>query len=462
MTSHGKPNRLLEPFTSFILTIEFFGYRTRLARALSFLNDSTGLPGPGVRAELCGALTGTKPVDPLRESPKSVSFAITSDDLSVAKPEMEGSERVAVIDGRGGDIRGAGSSARAVARKRGDASESMALLSFCMSFNLVNNHAPHAMEPRPVEEPSIFFVAVGDGYTGYYAVEEAVRVKAFDKVAVAIIAQEANKDLESLNYEVVEARPINIKVTLGSQGSTVAFIIPPARPDKFECTQIMLRGMKEARVENVVLLSTVGTEDAEGPQLREFQRIEDEAQSSGIQNLCIVRAGFYMQNLLLHADQFRESFIELPIGDSKIAAVDIQVFKLHDLMTGIIQQTIALQDMSLAVVRLCQQLPSGKHSGKTYTLTGPSSVSGWDIAQAAMSAMGGPEIEFRDVPPDLGKAILAAKPGLDDAGGFSSNSTTSHAKEDWISQHKTSKGLSSRLLRTCLDFSRSMKLTSPM
>ncbi|KAJ3339719.1 hypothetical protein HDU93_007835 [Gonapodya sp. JEL0774] len=295
-----------------------------------------------------------------------------------------------------------------------------------------------------MSQPSLF-VAVGDGYTGYYAVrernefgaaslnkilipfadpsyyftstphadqvEEAVRTQAFPRVVVAIIASEASRDLEALNRDIVEAKRVEVKnassLAEAARGATVAYLIPPARGDKLECSRAMIEGVKTAGVENVLLLSTAGADEGEGKHIREFGQIEAIARESGIPNLCIIRSGFYMQNLLLYADQItndyhtsklRESYIGAPIGEGRMAPVDIQ-------------------DMSLAAIKVCQQLPAGNHRGQTYTLTGPEVVSGPQITEAATRGMGIPGgIHFQDIPRERAKEILEAKPGLDEAG----------------------------------------------
>ncbi|KAI9026154.1 hypothetical protein DFJ74DRAFT_28746 [Hyaloraphidium curvatum] len=241
------------------------------------------------------------------------------------------------------------------------------------------------------------FVAVGDGYTGYYAVEESVRMKLFAEVVVAVIAPEAVAVLQTLDPTSVNAKTVNIEdprsIAEAAQGCDVAYLVPPARHDKIELTRHMLSGVRDAGITKCVVLSSIGADAEDKPSLAKFLEIERALKEAAFPVSCILRAGFYSQNMLLYADQLNEGYLALPIGAGKMAPVDIQ-------------------DLSGAAMKVCANIEA--HNHQVYSLIGNELVDGSRIARAA-SVLLGKEVEYRPINEREAEMIVANKKGLDDS-----------------------------------------------
>jgi len=155
-------------------------------------------------------------------------------------------------------------------------------------------------------------------------------------------------------------------------------------------------------VQNVLFISSAGCDMAEKekqPRLREF--VEMEAQvlaekgtpdSSLAHSPCVIRAGFYAENLLLYAPQAqKEGIIPLPIGENHkfapVALGDIAQVAAH-VLTGKGQHGFA-----------------DKHRGQLMVITGPMLASGDELATAASQALG-VEMKFEAISEAEAKKVL--------------------------------------------------------
>jgi uncharacterized protein YbjT (DUF2867 family) len=142
-----------------------------------------------------------------------------------------------------------------------------------------------------------------------------------------------------------------------------------------------------AGVTQVVKLSTIGA--AAGSPLPGFDwhgRIEEHLRRSELSHV-VLRANFFMSNLLTSADAVRHSGrLVAPAGKGRVAMIDP-----HDVAAA--AATVLVTD---------------GHDGQTYTLTGGQAVS-WDDVAAALAAATGQPVEFIDVPDE------AARQGLVEA-----------------------------------------------
>ena len=121
-------------------------------------------------------------------------------------------------------------------------------------------------------------------------------------------------DLDNPELSKVGAEIVNLPKTDLSQcdpdecaemfkGADVAILIPAAVQNKVEQAQAMMKAVKLAGVKNVVLISSQGCTSGL-PRLGEFMKIEQAAkQMMPDANLCVLRAGHYMQNLFIYAKQ---------------------------------------------------------------------------------------------------------------------------------------------------------------
>jgi hypothetical protein len=186
-----------------------------------------------------------------------------------------------------------------------------------------------------------------DGQTGFLIAELLLTGKDFagkiDSLTGLAMDPSSPKaaELVSLGATVVPHNPgreRDVVATLKKTGCDTLCLIPPAHPSKFDISvELANAAMKSGTVQNVLLISSVGCDYAERdtqPRLREFIDIESlvlstkgDASTKLGHSPCVIRAGFYAENLLLYSQQARnEGILPLPIGeDHKFAPVALGV-----------------------------------------------------------------------------------------------------------------------------------------
>ncbi|KAK0734679.1 hypothetical protein B0T26DRAFT_809027 [Lasiosphaeria miniovina] len=216
------------------------------------------------------------------------------------------------------------------------------------------------------------------------------------------------KELESLGVKVVTHKPGReraVITTLKQTGCDTICLIPPTHLDKYEITLELVHAAKKAGVPNVLLISSASCDYADPvrqPRLRQFVDIEtavlstkgDTGTATG-HSACIIRAGFYAENLLLYSEQAKvESVLPLPIGESNKFA------------------PVALGDVShLAAHVLAGKGKHGfddKHRGQMMVMTGPLLCAGDELAAAASKAIGA-TLDFENISVSEAKRILSAQ-----------------------------------------------------
>lgn len=197
--------------------------------------------------------------------------------------------------------------------------------------------------------------------------------------------------------------------TLKDTGCDTICVIPPAHENKFDITTELVEAAQKAQVPNVLLISSVGCDYADPqkqPRLREFIDIENMVlESKGLTSTatgtspCVIRAGFYAENLLLYAPQAQsEGTLPLPIGETHKFA------------------PVALGD----VAQVAAHVLSGKgkhgfddkHRGQMMVVTGPMLCAGEELAAAASKALG-TEMQFENISPAEAKRVLKSQSGID-------------------------------------------------
>ncbi|KAI1806325.1 NAD(P)-binding protein [Daldinia bambusicola] len=216
------------------------------------------------------------------------------------------------------------------------------------------------------------------------------------------------KELQSLGAKIVHHVPGREKVmasTLKETGCDTICLVPPAHKDKHDICVELVQAAKKAGIQNVLLISSAGADYADSrrqPRLREFIELEslvlstkgDPSAPLG-HSPCVIRAGFYAENILLYAPQAQsEGSLPLPIGkEHKFAPV-------------------ALGDIAqVAAHVLSGKGPHGfddKHRGQMMIVTGPQLCAGEELATAASTALDSP-MQFEDISPAEAKKILKAQ-----------------------------------------------------
>ncbi|KAI1818098.1 NAD(P)-binding protein [Poronia punctata] len=221
-------------------------------------------------------------------------------------------------------------------------------------------------------------------------------------------------ELESRGVKIVQhvpGRERNVVNLLKETGCDTICLIPPAKKDKMEISMELINATKKAGIPNVCLISSAGCDYADPrrhPRLREFIDLEamtlaakgDPSTSTG-HSPCVIRAGFYAENLLLYAPQAQtDGILPLPIGkDHKFAPV-------------------ALGDVAqVAAHVLSGKGPHGfddKHRGQMMIVTGPMLATGDELATAASDALG-TKMEFEDISEAEAKKVLRSQADNDDS-----------------------------------------------
>lgn len=193
--------------------------------------------------------------------------------------------------------------------------------------------------------------------------------------------------------------------TLKKSGCDTVCLIPPAHKDKFDITSELITATEKADIPNILFLSSAGCDLAERdkqPHLRSFIDLEtlvlsakgDKSTSTG-HSPCIIRAGFYAENLLNYAPQVQqEGILPIPIGKNHLFA------------------PIALGDVAqVAGYVLSSKGENGfddRYRGQLLVLTGPLLCTGHQLAEIASKSLG-THIEFEDISETEARRVLKAQ-----------------------------------------------------
>ncbi|KAK7178634.1 hypothetical protein PSPO01_15328 [Paraphaeosphaeria sporulosa] len=257
-------------------------------------------------------------------------------------------------------------------------------------------------------------ISAGDGHTGFLIAELILTNPDFSKKvdSVSVLSLHPTsvrtKELTRLGAKVIPHKPgreREMVKTLKESGCDTVCVIPPAHKEKYDVTVELITATKKADVPNVLFISAAGADVAERdkqPHLRRFIDLEtlvmaakgDGSTSTG-HSPCVIRAGFYAENLLVYAPQAqKEGILPIPIGSDHLFA------------------PIALGDIAqVAAFVLTGQGKNGfddRHRGQLLALTGPKLCSGSEMAQLASQTLG-VEMQFEDISEAEAKKVLKAQ-----------------------------------------------------
>lgn len=162
------------------------------------------------------------------------------------------------------------------------------------------------------------------------------------------------------------------------------FIIPTATDYKVSHARNYIRAAKQANVKFVLLLSMTGANDRNYLFADQFSDIEETLKRSGIDNFCVLRSNFYMQNLLLYKDQLKQGALPLPIHNGSFNPIDVD-------------------DIGKAAQKILSDC--SQHKGKWYNLTGPKALNGQEMADICSKALGS-NVKWQDIPRTEARSIL--------------------------------------------------------
>ncbi|GJN66189.1 hypothetical protein PLICBS_000205 [Purpureocillium lilacinum] len=253
-----------------------------------------------------------------------------------------------------------------------------------------------------------------DGHTGFAIAELILQHKEFSRKVDSVAGLAINpksehaQELKSLGAIIVQHKPGRVRdmsITLEEMGCDTICLVPPAHHDKFDICVELVEAAKRAAIPNVLLISSAGCDYADTtkqPRLREFIDLESLVlQSKGDASTptggspCVIRAGFYAENLLLYAPQVKEEgVLPLPIGENHKFAL------------------VALGD----VAQVAAHVLTGKgkhgfddrHRGQMMVVTGPMLCAGNEPATAASKALGA-DMKFENISQAEAKRVLKAQ-----------------------------------------------------
>ncbi|KAF1849883.1 NAD(P)-binding protein [Cucurbitaria berberidis CBS 394.84] len=261
-------------------------------------------------------------------------------------------------------------------------------------------------------------ITAGDGHTGFLIAELILTSNEFkskvDSVSVLCLhpASHKAKELNNLGAKIIPHTPgreREMVKTLKDSGCDTVCLIPPTHKEKFDVTVELINATKKANVPNILFISAAGADVAERekqPHLREFIDLEclvmaakGDGNTSTGHSPCIIRAGYFAENLLLYAPQAqKDGILPIPIGQSHLMA------------------PVALGDVAqLAVHVLTGQGEKGfddRHRGQLMICTGPLLCTGSELAANASKALG-VSMEFEDISVAEAKKVLKAQSDSD-------------------------------------------------
>lgn len=186
-------------------------------------------------------------------------------------------------------------------------------------------------------------------------------------------------EVASFNYE----RPETFTQAFADVNH-ILLIAPPGEPRLAELLAPAVDAAAAAGVEHLVFISAMGVDANETLPLRQVER---RIEASGIPHT-ILRPNWYMQNLLgfLAASIKQQGAIYLPAGDARTSFID----------------TRDVGDVAAVM------LSEPGHMGKTYTLTGPQSLTYDEVAAAIAQASGRP-VQYVAVPEEMMREELSGQ-----------------------------------------------------
>jgi uncharacterized protein YbjT (DUF2867 family) len=169
-------------------------------------------------------------------------------------------------------------------------------------------------------------------------------------------------------------------------GVDVAFVVTRGMENQVEMARNAIEAAKRAGVRRIVRLSAFVPEPALSTILgRQHQQIDEMVRAADVP-YTILRPTFFMQNILGAAQTIAsDGVMYWPFGDGRAGIIDVR----------------DIVDVAVETLR------SDAHEGRTYTLTGPASISMHDVARALTKALG-KEVTYVDVPVQSGVESLIA------------------------------------------------------
>ncbi|HQR54490.1 MAG TPA: SDR family oxidoreductase [Burkholderiaceae bacterium] len=168
------------------------------------------------------------------------------------------------------------------------------------------------------------------------------------------------------------------------QGVEKVFVVTPLVPDQVQMRAALIAAAKSARVRHVVMSTGIGASPDSPVQIGRWHgENEKQLQASGMA-WTFVQPGFFMQNLLMHAEPIRDKGeFYLPLGDGKVSWIDAR---------------------DIAAVAVTALIEPG-HENRAYPLTGPEALTGGEVATTLSEVLRRP-VRYVPITPDQAKQAM--------------------------------------------------------
>jgi uncharacterized protein YbjT (DUF2867 family) len=232
------------------------------------------------------------------------------------------------------------------------------------------------------------------GATGNTALQMILPLKAKGHLVRALVRDRNKADrLRQEGAEIFVGDMLNLaSLKEAFTGATAVYLCTPPTSRALDMVQVVLKAAETFGRPHVVSLSVIGASNS-GPNdnSRLHAQADELLQRSGLP-YTILRPSFFMDDFFLSTKSIAtESKLVWPVGDGKVGLVDTRDI------------------VDVAVLALSE--PSA-HAGKTYTLTGPKSISFAEVARIISTQLGS-EIKYVNMEPDKW-TLLAKQLGLDE------------------------------------------------
>jgi len=226
--------------------------------------------------------------------------------------------------------------------------------------------------------------------------------KNYKSIVAVVEHQERAKELEVQGAEIRQASLDDENaLTKAYQDIQIVWLCPPPTEQRLQRTERIIKSLKAAKVQNIILHSLAAAEAKQQQSLREFQEIENLVKQSGI-NYVILRNQWCINwlHLLAPAVQEKGSF-PIPLQQGK------EFYPIH----------------VVDIARASQEITKGgveKHKGQVYLLNGPERVDAQKLVEELNRAVSGSNAQLKTVSDDEFEQYLSSlrnkkiHPGLKD------------------------------------------------
>ncbi len=206
----------------------------------------------------------------------------------------------------------------------------------------------------------------------------------------ALVRDESRaRGLKNTGVEVVVGdleKPQTLDVAF--RGVDKVLLITPPNPNQVIQAKNGIQAAKRTGSPVIVRLSAGAFNVMPGPLSRvsgQHAEIDDELKASGVPYV-VLKPHFFMQNTMMAAQTVAtEGVVYMAIKDGRIGMIDVR----------------DIVDVAVKV------LTEDGHEGKTYTLTGPASISFHDVAAAFAKALG-KQVDYVNVPLEAARQAMVS------------------------------------------------------